>query len=323
MSAQPALSVPEEALPIAESRAVIAKHARSFRLASRFLPEQVADEAAVLYAFCRLVDDTADEAPDIDTARTDLDALDAELEGQQPARPAIAAFHTISRTRDIPLRAARDLIAGVTSDLTAVRTADDPSFILYCYQVAGAVGLMMCGVLGVRERAAWPHAISLGIAMQITNICRDVLEDAGRDRVYLPARRLSDAGLSQEDVLRGDIDRDRLSGVVGDLLDLADNHYRYAEAGMHYIPWRGRLGILVASRVYRAIGVRLRRVHGTDPMHGRTMTTRAEKLWWVLAGLLAFFHPVTLGLWRGTAAAPPSLQHVPLLVEAGLTPVGE
>lgn len=323
MSAQPTIDLSEDALPIAESRAVIAKHARSFRLASRFLPEQVADEAAVLYAFCRLVDDTADEAPNITTARIDLSALDAELEGQQPARPAIAAFHSVSRTRNIPLRAARDLISGVTSDLTVVRTPNEPAFILYCYQVAGAVGLMMCGVLGVRERAAWPHAISLGIAMQITNICRDVLEDAGRNRVYLSASRLSDAGLSQADIIQGTVDRKKLSSVVGDLLDLADAHYRYAEAGMHHIPWRGRLGILVASRVYRAIGVRLRRVHDTDPMHGRTMTTRAEKLWWVLSGLLAFFHPITLGLWRSKAPAPPSLRHVPLLAEAGLTPAGE
>lgn len=305
----------EAGLPIAESRAVINKHARSFSLAARFLPEQVADEASVLYAFCRLVDDTADEAPDTETARAGLSALDAELEGEAPARSAVSAFHTVASKRDIPLRAARDLIDGVASDLGAVRTPDEAAFILYCYQVAGAVGLMMCGVLGVTQRAAWPHAVSLGIGMQITNICRDVLEDAGRDRVYLPATLLAAEGLTQQDILDGSVDRARLSAVVGRLLDLADEHYRYADAGMHHIPWRARLGILIASRVYRAIGVKLRRKHGLDPMHGRTYTTTAEKLWWVLAGAGAFLRPVTLGLLPSRQPRPETLRHVPILSE--------
>jgi phytoene synthase len=300
-------------LPIIESRAVIARHARSFRLASRFLPATVADEAAVLYAFCRLVDDTADEAPDIQTATHDLAELDDELEGERPARPAVGAFHTLTRTRDVPLQTGRDLIAGVGSDLSTVRIPDDAAFILYCYQVAGAVGLMMCGVLGVQAREAWPHAVSLGIGMQITNICRDVLEDAGRDRVYLPATRLEAAGLSQDQILDGSVDRNKLSGVVSGLLDLADEHYRYAGEGIHHIPWRARLGILVASRVYRAIGVRLRRVHGSDPMHGRTMTTAAEKLWWVLSGIFAALHPVVLGLIPGRRPRPETLRYVPIL----------
>jgi len=302
-----------EALPIEESRAVINKHARSFSLASRFLPEQVADEAAVLYAFCRLVDDTADEAPDLLTARTGLAQLDAELEGEAEQRASIRAFHTIAAQRGIPLLAARDLIDGVESDLVAVRTPDDAAFILYCYQVAGAVGLMMCGVLGVTNRDAWPHAVSLGIGMQITNICRDVLEDAGRDRVYVPQSRLAAAGLSQQDIIDGSVDRAALSGVVGGLLDLADEHYGYAEAGMHHIPWRARLGILIASRVYRAIGVRLRRVHGSDPMHGRTMTTTAAKLWWVIMGIAAFFHPAVLGWVKDRRPRPDTLRHVPIL----------
>ena len=303
----------EPTLPVAESRAVMARHARSFQLAARFLPPQVADEAALVYAFCRLVDDTADEAPSLAQAREGLAALSDEMDGTAPPSAAVHAYQTIAARRGIPPRVAQDLIAGVSSDLGAVRVADDPQLIVYCYQVAGTVGLMMCGVLGVTAQAAWPHALSLGIAMQLTNICRDVLEDAGRDRVYLPLRRLAAAGVSAEQLLDGTADRAQVAAVVRDLLALADDHYAYAEAGMHFIPWRARLAILIASRVYRGIGVRLLRRHGGDPLHGRTTTSALEKLGWVLHGLASFLRPRTLGLVAARQPAPPSLLYVPLL----------
>lgn len=293
----------------------MAHHARSFQLAARFLPEQAADEAAVVYAFCRLVDDTADEAPDLQTARSGLNDLSADLASPAPEEPAVSAYRTIATRRDIPLQVAEDLVAGVGSDLEAVRISDDDAFILYCYQVAGTVGLMMCGVLGVSARDAWPYAISLGVAMQITNICRDVLEDARRDRVYLPASRLAAAGLSPQDILDETVDRKRLAGVVDGMLDLADEHYQFAEEGMRFIPWRARLAILIASRVYGGIGVRLRRHHGSDPMHGRTITTKLEKAWWVWMGVLAFFKPTVLGWTVGQRSEPDTLRAVPLLQE--------
>lgn len=305
-------------LPVAESRAVIEHHARSFSLAARFLPSHVADNAAVLYAFCRLVDDTADEAPDLHTATQGLSALRAELEHRSPPRPIIAAVHTLVERHGFPIQAAHDLVAGVESDLNTVRIPDDARFVLYCYQVAGTVGLMMCGVLGVRSRQAWPHALSLGIGMQITNICRDVLEDARRDRVYLPAKRLAAVGICAEDLLNETVDRQRLSTAIRQLLTLADEHYEHAAQGMHHIPWRARLGILIASRVYRGIGVRLLRNHNADPMHGRTATTLPEKMWWVFRGVLDFLHPRTLGLLGSTSKHPDTLKFVPILSEDDL-----
>ena len=300
----------------ATSRAVLTRHARSFRLAGRFLPGEQLDEAAVVYAFCRMVDDAADEAPDHDTAEAALSEISAEVRGQAPADHITAAFLDICRRRGIPLVAAKELIAGVDSDLGTVRLRNDAELTRYSYRVAGTVGLMMCGVLGVTDRTAWAHAIALGIGMQITNICRDVMEDAGRGRVYLPEDRLAAAGITDEQLLNGSHDRAALAGVVSDLLDVADENYAYAECGMAAIPWRGRLGILIASRLYRAIGVRLRRVHGSDPTHGRTITTRTEKALAICSGLLRFFHPVTLGLITGRAPAPITASHVPPLLEA-------
>ena len=152
--------------------------------------------------------------------------------------------------------------------------------------------------------------------MQITNICRDVVEDAARGRIYLPAERLAAAGITDHALQAGTADRAALARVVSDLLDLAEENYRYADRGMHHIPWRARLGILVAARVYRAIGVRLRRVHGCDPTHGRTITTPLNKLAAVLSGVLRFLDPLTLGLRRGTAPVPQTQPYLPALANS-------
>ncbi|MDG1479194.1 MAG: phytoene/squalene synthase family protein [Myxococcota bacterium] len=301
---------------ITESRAVLTTHSRSFRLAGRFLTSRQLDEAAVVYAFCRMVDDAADEADSVQIATEDLDAIEASLRGDAPADSTIAAFRDICHRRDIPMLAALELIAGVRSDLGVVRIADDAALTRYSYRVAGTVGVMMCGVLGVGARHAWPAAIALGIGMQITNICRDVVEDAARGRVYLPLDRLQAVGITDQSLINGSCSSTSLASVVSDLLDIADENYAFAESGMSHIPWRGRLGILIASRLYRAIGVRLRAVYGCDPTHGRTVTTPFEKARAVFSGLVRFFHPVTLGIRSGQAPEPATAPHVPSLLEA-------
>jgi phytoene synthase len=298
---------------VAQSRAVLTRHSRSFRLAGRFLTDGQLDEAAVVYAFCRMVDDAADEAVDADHAAAELDAIEEMLHGAAPPDATVGAFLDICRRRSIPPHAALELVAGVRSDLGAVRIADDAALTRYSYRVAGTVGLMMCGVLGVADRAAWPAAVALGVGMQITNICRDVMEDAARGRVYLPATRLAAVGLTDDQLLSGTHDRAALAAVVSELLALAEQHYAFAERGMHHIPWRGRLGILIASRLYRAVGTRLRAAHACDPTHGRTVTTPAEKLSAILSGLACFFHPVTLGILPGHALLPETAAHIPPL----------
>jgi len=290
---------------VVDSRAVLSKHARSFRLASLFLPRACADEAAITYAFCRLADDLADEAPSQAQAVADLGALKAELEGDAPARPIVAAYLEVARHREIPTAAATELLLGLESDLGTVRLQDDRDLIRYSYRVAGTVGLMMSGVLGVRDAAARAPAVDLGVAMQLTNICRDVLEDAGRGRVYVPASRLTAVGLSTDALLDPEFPRNRtgraaLATVVDDLLEMAEEAYIRAFHGMHYIPARPRTAILVASRLYRDIGLRLRSVHGSDPMHGRTIVPGAQRLVGVARGLGSALHPVSWGIGAHT-----------------------
>ena len=192
-------------------------------------------------------------------------------------------LETADRT-GIPVGAALELIVGVRSDMHPVRVADDRELLRYCYRVAGTVGLMMCGVLGVRDTDALPFAVDLGVGMQLTNICRDVAEDAGRGRVYLPATRLHAAGVEPAGLLPDGATRAPAAPVVRDLLQLGERYYRSADAGMRYIPWRARFAILVASRVYRAIGFRVR-AQGYDPDQGRAYVSRWRKVLWTLRGL--------------------------------------
>ena len=294
------------------SRQVLATHARSFRWASKFLPADRRDDAAVVYALCRLIDDTADEATDRDHAAAHLDVLRRELRGGLDARPLVGAFLEVAASRDLDVRFALELIAGVESDLGEVLLMTDADLLRYGYRVAGTVGLMMCAVLGVTERDAHAHAIDLGVAMQLTNICRDVLEDAERGRVYLPAERLLAAGISQPALVDDPTDpslRPGVATVVRDILDLADAYYASADLGMRFIPTRSRLAIVVASRLYRAIGHKLHR-RGGDALAGRTWIGAPRKLLLVGASLGSFLSPTLLGL--GAAPRHDGQLHAPL-----------
>jgi 15-cis-phytoene synthase len=310
----------------AQCRAVLAEGSKSFDLASRFLPVDRRDDAAVIYTFCRTVDDIADEGVSPAEARSALRALRGELTGEATARPLAAMLLEVAKRRDFSPEPAVHLIDGVLSDLDTVRVADDEALLRYCYRVAGTVGLLMCGVLGVRARAASPFAVDLGIAMQLTNICRDVREDAERGRVYLPLERLTALGLDADALLGGRPDREGLRLVVDDLLRMADGYYASAEAGMRFIPWRARFAILVASRVYRAIGVKLRR-RGSDPWRGRTIVSPLGKLAVASGAVLRGLHPKLFGLWPaprhvsalhrglagfpGTTSVTPELRRLP------------
>lgn len=282
-----------------DSKAVLHTHGRSFALAGRFLPPDRLDDAALLYHFCRLVDDTADEAESADQARAGLDQLRGELTGARPAGELVGSFLDLAERRAVPVEAALELLHGVEGDLGTVRVQTDGELLRYCYRVAGTVGLMMCGVLGVDDARAWPHAVDLGVAMQLTNISRDVLEDAGLGRVYVPEDRLRRNGGDADALLALPAQSPRpehpharpltldpapIQKTVAELLELAEAYYRSGWSGMHHIPLKSRVGICVASRVYRAIGRRLLR-RGGDPLQGRMVVPGWEKALQVGVGL--------------------------------------
>jgi phytoene synthase len=275
------------------SREVLAQNSRSFSWASWFLPADRRDDASVVYALCRLIDDVADESERADKARTELSLVRQELDGRRDPRPLVAAFLDVAHRRDLDVMYALELIAGVESDLGKVCMRSDRDLLRYCYRVAGTVGLMMSAVLGVDDPEAFPHAIDLGVAMQITNICRDVLEDAQSGRVYLSATRLREAGVAPDQLLAGNADPDQVASVVRDLLALAERYYRSADGGMAFIPARSRLAIVVASRIYRAIGVQLD-LNGGDALAGRTIVSGSWKLWWVMVALSAYCSPTIM-----------------------------
>ena len=257
---------------VATSRAILSQKARSFRWAAQFLPAQTHDDAALLYAFCRHVDDTTDEALSPHAARHHLHLIKAQLRGSRPPDPLLANFMAMAERTALELDYAFELIQGMESDLVdQVVMEDDVALLRYCYRAAGTVGLMMCAVLGVKDPEALPFAVDLGVAMQLTNICRDVAEDAAMNRVYLPKVRLHHHGSSPALLLAGQARAPQVARVVDDLISLADVYYRSAHYGMQFIPSRSRLAILIASQIYRGIGLRLRTRHDSDALRGRTV----------------------------------------------------
>lgn len=270
---------------VGEGRALLQRHARSFRIAARVLGEEQADDAAIAYGFCRVADDAVDEAPDAEAAAAAIAALRAELAGEQPARPLVAAWLEMAARRGIPVAAAEHLLVAIAGDVGAVRMDDDRALLRYAYGVAGTVGLMMAPILGATAREARSHAVDLGIAMQLTNIARDVAEDARRGRVYLPTTRLRAHGVEPEDVLRGVVPAAAV--VASELVSLAEPYYASARAAAVWLPWRGRLAMLLASYLYRAIGHAVVR-RGVAALEGRTVLGQGALAWAIVQAVAAW-----------------------------------
>lgn len=270
---------------IADSEEVLRRHARSFRWAAPFLPRDARADAAVTYAFCRFLDDVVDERQSDEAALRVLREVEAEVRGNAPARPLVAAYLDIARRRGIPADAALALLEGMRSDMEEVRVEDDDELRLYCFRVAGVVGLMMAPILGTTDPTALRHATDLGIGMQLSNICRDVREDAERGRVYLPAARLRRVGVTPADILAGRADPNAVLSVVIELLESAEDYYASGQRGLRYLPGRARLAIAIAARLYRAIGLRVRQL-GVLALRSRAFVSPVRKIAWLGVALM-------------------------------------
>jgi phytoene synthase len=270
-------------------RAEIARGSKSFALASKLLPAAARDHAAALYTWCRRADDAVDGAPRHERAAA-LARLSAELElvyaeRVDPARDlGLAAFQGTVHACGIPRAYPEALLAGMATDHAGVVAPTLDELFAYCYRVAGVVGLMMSHVMGVRDVGALQKAAALGMAMQLTNIARDVEEDWRLGRLYLPAPLLAQAGLHH---LPDELSAGRplptsaarpLAGVVRELLAIARRYYRVGEAGILALPWSAGLAVAAASRIYADIGQRLAR-RGHDVFAGRAVVSRSRKLW--------------------------------------------
>ena len=263
---------------------VLAQKGKSFHWARRWMAPAHAARATRLYGFLRYVDDLADEGSPGQDAHAELAAVAQGIASGVSQNPvvmdAIALMHECDIRPDIVLT----FIDGISSDLGIVRMADEGALLRYCYQVAGTVGSIMCRALGRSDPAALRHAIDLGIAMQLTNICRDVAADAAAGRRYLPASLIGDVAPAElvDPTLSM---QPRLQACIWHLLDTADRYYRSGEAGLAHLPMGARCSILVAARTYRAIGTRLLQRGGAYWL-GRTVVSRQSKVLVTLRALL-------------------------------------
>ncbi len=206
------------------ARSMLARGSKSFALAARVLPPSCRDDVAVLYAYCRRADDLIDDATAAEQPAR-IEALSAELASvyarELQTDPVLAEFQRVVFHYVIPEGYPRALLDGFRSDVGVVRIGTLAELLLYAHRVAGVVGLMSCRVFGVHDARALEHANHLGIAMQLTNVCRDVAEDWGKGRVYLPSELLGSAAGAPLEFQSGT----RVELALRRLLELADRYY--------------------------------------------------------------------------------------------------
>lgn len=263
---------------MAACRAMIRTGSLSFHAASRLLPARVRDPALALYAFCRVADDDVDEGRDKAHAVLRLrERLDLIYAGRPEARPSDRAFAAVVEGFDMPRTLPDALLEGLAWDAVGRRYRTLSDLHAYSARVAAAVGVMMCVLMRVRDPDALARAADLGLAMQLTNIARDVGEDARAGRLFLPLDWLEEAGIKPEAFLADPRPSAALSRVTAQLLAVADDLYRRSGAGVFSLPSDCRLGIAAARHIYAAIGSQVARV-GYDSVTARARTSRGQKL---------------------------------------------
>lgn len=280
--AAPSLSATTSLAP-SEARAIIRHHSKSFSLASVLLGSQTRDEASELYAYCRRADDAVDlVAPEHAAAR--VQALRRELTdvyaGRSLTEPVLVAFQRLVFDRGIPREYPDALLEGFQLDAEGAVYETAFDLYRYCWCVAGSVGAMMSHVLGVRRERALVHAAHLGMAMQLTNICRDVAEDWQRGRLYLPKELAPGLEYVRASNQLPKAYVGLCARAVKHLLAQADVLYRSGDAGLRYLPFRARLAVATARGVYAQIGQRIL-AQNADVLAGRAYVATASKLWHV------------------------------------------
>jgi len=258
--------------------AILAHGSKSFVAASRMLPKRLHDRTAALYAFCRVADDAVDLGTDIPAAIARLhQRLDRVYAGTPEADPVDRALCGVVQACGIPQAIPRALIEGFEWDAQKRRYATAEELDAYCARVAATVGVMMTLLFGERSPALLARACDLGLAMQLTNICRDVGEDARAGRIYLPLDWLAEAGVDKDELIARPAHSPALGSVVKRVLDRAEACYRRADLGMTLYPYDCRLGVRSARLIYAEIG-RVIVKNGYDSVSTRAYTSKARKI---------------------------------------------
>ena len=293
-------SAPDPALREHAERS-IAVGSKSFAAAAKLFDERTRRSAVMLYAWCRHCDDVIDgqqaghDAVSISPqeAQRRLALLQAQTHavyaGVLASEPAFAAFAEVVREHDIPEHNALEHLAGFEMDVLDRRYHTQDDTLQYCYHVAGVVGLMMARVMGSHDPRTLDRACDLGLAFQLTNIARDIVEDARIGRCYLPAQWLEELNIPLQDLAAPE-HRPAVAVLARRLVDLAEPYYASAQAGLAALPWRSAWAVATAAAVYRQIGVKVVAA-GSHAWDTRVSTSKAEKL-----------AAVSQGGWRAVSA---------------------
>ena len=257
-----------------------ARSGSSFYYSFLFLPPERRRAITALYAFCREVDDVVDECADSEVARIKLAWWRKQIAGTfagSAQHPVAQALIPLVRVFNLPQDRFRDIIDGMEMDLRYNRYPDFATLQSYCYRVAGVVGLMAAEIFGYRDPATLRYAENLGTAFQLTNIIRDVGEDARRGRVYLPLDELARFGLSATDVIHRH-DSEALQHLIEFQIGRAEEYYRLAFASLPEQDRKAQRPGLVMAAIYRKVLEEIRN-SGCTVLDRRTSLTPIRKLW--------------------------------------------
>lgn len=300
---------PEVKAALDECRWMIARGSKSFSLAAKLFAPETRDAAFFLYGWCRYCDDQIDAAansagrPELEQRLSALKEKTAAAFTPVPQQEAVfVALQYIAQRYSIPAHYAVELIEGMAMDVRGQRYQRLDDLLLYCYRVAGTVGLMMSHVMGLREERALRHAADLGIGMQLTNIARDIIEDAGMGRIYLPLEWLHEEAL-EPDQITAYANRGKLAKLNLRLLAEADRYYRSGDAGFWHLSLRSACAVSAARHVYAEIGNLLRK-RGERAWDQRTYVTGARKIYVIARGVTSLIGSLPARMNQPWSAAP-------------------
>lgn len=281
---------------VEHARLAIKHGSQSFSAAARLFDRKTRERAWLLYAWCRRCDDIADnqvmggelgDQSDLDARLAHIRTLTAQaFAGESTGDPSFDALGVVASEVGLTPQMAEDVIAGFALDAEDWRPRTQGDMMRYCYHVAGAVGVMMAVVMGVdpEDSDTLDRANDLGLAFQLSNIARDIVEDDAAGRCYLPVE-----WLVEQDIEPGQHTkphhREELAEMAARLVTLVEKHEAAARVGAERLPFRSRWAVLSAARIYGAIGRKVR-LRGTEAWNSRTYVPRWEK---ALYGIRAFF----------------------------------
>ena len=254
------------------SQSLISKHAKSFNWAGFFLSKETFSKCSVLYDFCRSIDDIVDGDETLSIRQKKFVEFKSNFTNKNSSNSIIKNIHVLLESENISKKIVEDLFDGIESDLKpTVVISNTENLLIYAYRVAGTVGLMMAKILKVKDVYALKGAIDLGIAMQLTNIARDVIEDKKKNRSYI----------------KHDLNS------IKEVIEIADTFYKSSFVAIKYIPVVSRFAIIVARRVYKKIGDNVLKIENIEKYNnaGKTYVSNVDK---IFETLLSFYDFIKL-----------------------------